>query len=1080
MRTRGRPARLWVEYEKSSNQGRSGLALQAIRLILFSVKTKYHSPVGARTRRAMAILVLTSAPFFSMTARADSGDVDTPAAVAAVYGEATTLFKAQKFDKALQRLEDGLASAPDDLKLLRLKGAVQRKVKDNAGATETYTRLLKLQPDDEFAANFLSLLEREVNGVQIQPDALIAAGKLDDAMQVAETRLTENAEDSEALALKGRIHRIRKETKQAIAIYDKLLKQHAGTTNLEAIQALLLFESATEAEPQAAFEALARALTLSEQAPQIVEAFVHAGSEAGQHEQVTKTFETLAKDAKPLSNDALSKIGSAYVAQKQYEQSAEIFQTVLERDPDNAAAASGIVSSLAMSDGDGLSDERIANLLQKFPANPDLLFVDAKSKIAAGDTLAALQSVTAAHKHGPEHADALNLRIKTLADLGCTSVALELAQNATSGVADDVVAKLEKAMNAQRATWKKADKKAKSGIRDASGLALSPDASAGPESQVIGLAYYDVPMAKTSDASATPLSELISHLEYLRGHDYTFVGSAAISAAKRGATPLPENPLLLSFDHGHKSFLYNVLPILEQYNAPAVVGIATSWIADNTVSGKDAEFMSWDEIRQAGQHALVTVSSMADTLATHVASNPQGRLDLASVTRLYNVETSSYETEKEYKKRIDGDLRAARQSLQDETGIVLDMVSWPEGAYNQTTVKIASDSDYGLMFGLADGLSPQPGSDRVILRWQAKKMGGLGDLAQILHDRAYPRIQMDDPSQSLFVDLDTVATGDRERTRENINALLERVKAEDPGAVYLKGYHDPDGIGNVASVYFPNSLLPVKEDILGHISSVLKHAGYKVHIAMPTLSVQLPPALFKAGLYVSEFHYGRTDSLSSWYKRLSPFSKEASELMSTLYADLAAHVTFDGVLFESDAYLTDNEDYTREALKTFLFELGVRERNRASMTKEQLAAWSDLKARQIDEFILALQQSVGNYRYNTDFGRVLLAPAVLNPDSKVWLAQNYEQAVKSYDYVVVSVSPESYGAEDVNEWIDELVSKVDDFADGLTKTAFRVESYSATADIHIGGDESRKRQIQLSEAGARHVLTPDITVAKSE
>ncbi|MDE0837595.1 MAG: poly-beta-1,6-N-acetyl-D-glucosamine N-deacetylase PgaB [Kiritimatiellae bacterium] len=1013
-----------------------------------------------------------------MTARADSGDIDTPEAVAAVYGEATTLFKAQKFDQALQRLDDGLAGAPDDLKLLRLKGAVQRKVKDNAGATETYAYLLKLQPDDEFAANFLSLLKHEGSSAQNQPDALIAAGKLDDAMQVAQSRLAENPEDTEALALKGRIHRIRKETKQAIAIYDKLLKQHAGTTNIEAIQALLLFESAAKAKPQAAFEALSQALTLSEQAPQIVEAYVQAGSKAGQHAHLTKTFETLAKDAKPLSDDALSKVGAAYAAQKQYAQSAKIFQAVLERDPDNAVAANGIVSSLAMSDGAELSEARIANLLQKFPTNPDLLFVNAKSKIAAGDTMAALQSVTAANRHAPDHADALNLRIKTLAELGCTSVALELAQNAKGGVAGDVVAKLGKAMNAQRAVWKKADKRAKSGLRNASGLALSPRTR--PESQVVGLAYYDVPLTKTSDTSATPLSELISHLEYLRGHDYHFVGSAAIAAAKRDATPLPENPLLLSFDHGHKSFLYNVLPILEQYDAPAVVGIATSWIADNTTSGKDAEFMSWDEIKQAGQHALVTVSSMADTLATHVASNPQGRLDLASVTRLYNAETSTYETEKEYTQRIDGDLNAARQRLQDETGIVLDMVSWPEGAYNQTTVKIATDSDYGLMFGLADGLSPQPGSDRVILRWQAKNMGGLGDLAKVLHERAYPRIQLDDPSQGLFVDLDAIATGDRERTRDNINALLERVKAENPGAVYLKGYHDPDGIGNVASVYFPNSLLPVKEDILGHIASVLKDAGYKVHIAMPTMSVHLPPALFKTGLYVSAFRRGRTDSLTSWYKRLSPFSKEASELMSTLYGDLAAHVTFDGVLFESDAYLTDNEDYTREALKTCLFELGVRERNRSSMTKEQLAAWSDLKARQIDEFILALQQSVGKYRYNTDFGRVLLAPAVLNPDSKVWLAQNYEQAVKSYDYVVVSVCPESHGAEDVSKWIGQLVSKVDDIADGLTKTAFRVEPYSASADIHIGGDESRKRQAQLSEAGARHVLTPDIIVVKSE
>ena len=53
------------------------------------------------------------------------------------------------------------------------------------------------------------------------------------------------------------------------------------------------------------------------------------------------------------------------------------------------------------------------------------------------------------------------------------------------------------------------------------------------------------------------------------------------------------------------------------------------------------------------------------------------------------------------------------------------------------------------------------------------------------------------------------------------------------------------------------------------------------------------------------------------YVRLSPWSSEARQRITEIYEDLAKHASFKGILFHDDAFLTDFEDASPEALAAY-------------------------------------------------------------------------------------------------------------------------------------------------------------------
>ena len=174
------------------------------------------------------------------------------------------------------------------------------------------------------------------------------------------------------------------------------------------------------------------------------------------------------------------------------------------------------------------------------------------------------------------------------------------------------------------------------------------------------------------------------------------------------------------------------------------------------------------------------------------------------------------------------------------------------------------------------------------------------------------------------VDLDQIVNKNSlEESDRNLGLLIDRLVAMGVNTVFLQGFCDVEGTGNVRSLYFRNSVLPVEMDFLGHAVNRIQLREIKVYVWMPVLSFELPDKALNEELKVREWKNGKLGVTGSWYRRLTPFDTRSLEKARTIFRDLAAIVHLDGILIQDDAYLADEEDFHPAAVEAFRRRYGV-------------------------------------------------------------------------------------------------------------------------------------------------------------
>jgi peptidoglycan/xylan/chitin deacetylase (PgdA/CDA1 family) len=106
-------------------------------------------------------------------------------------------------------------------------------------------------------------------------------------------------------------------------------------------------------------------------------------------------------------------------------------------------------------------------------------------------------------------------------------------------------------------------------------------------------------------------AELESDLQYLQQNGYTTVLPQQMLEYVRDGAPLPQKPVLLSFDDGNTADFSLVLPLLEQYDARAVVAIIGE--ATDRCTRADSRHpqpsMHWDMVRTLHQSGRVEIAN---------------------------------------------------------------------------------------------------------------------------------------------------------------------------------------------------------------------------------------------------------------------------------------------------------------------------------------------------------------------------------------------------------------------------------------------------------------------------------------
>lgn len=362
--------------------------------------------------------------------------------------------------------------------------------------------------------------------------------------------------------------------------------------------------------------------------------------------------------------------------------------------------------------------------------------------------------------------------------------------------------------------------------------------AADDNNQFLVLCYHSVPERYQGDPMSISTTRLVEQLEWLREQGYRAIDLNQVLAAKAGKAKLPAKSFLVTFDDGYEDFYTNVFPLLKLYKVPAVLALVGKWIEDGVPSKNETDpyfnqqrFLTWAQIQEMTSSGLIEVASHSYDLHHGILGNPQGNTQPAAVTLQYRSTLKHYETLEQRRARLRADLEKNSRLLEQHLGKRPRAMVWPYGAYDRPGIEEAARVGMSINFSLDAGRA-SPANTEIMPRLLVDKEMPLSTFSYYVQ---YAFLQQSvDPIHAIKLHLDRLYDKNPALQNKKLETLIERLQTLGVNAVVLQPYVTPGPSGLIEEVYFPNSILPMRTDLLNHVAWQLKNQlGAAVYILAP-------------------------------------------------------------------------------------------------------------------------------------------------------------------------------------------------------------------------------------------------------
>lgn len=147
--------------------------------------------------------------------------------------------------------------------------------------------------------------------------------------------------------------------------------------------------------------------------------------------------------------------------------------------------------------------------------------------------------------------------------------------------------------------------------------------------------YHDILPKKQVFFDVTA-EEFEQHLRLIQDKGLTPISFEQLITHLRTGLPLPEKPILLTFDDGYGGHYEYVYPLLKKYGYPGVFSIYTSNIGQNT----GRSHVNWEQLKQMASDPLVTIASHSVTHPNDLREFPDDKLQMEVVESKRILETN--------------------------------------------------------------------------------------------------------------------------------------------------------------------------------------------------------------------------------------------------------------------------------------------------------------------------------------------------------------------------------------------------------------------------------------------------------
>lgn len=221
-------------------------------------------------------------------------------------------------------------------------------------------------------------------------------------------------------------------------------------------------------------------------------------------------------------------------------------------------------------------------------------------------------------------------------------------------------------------------------------------------SRVPVIMYHDILPEKEVFFDVTP-AEFEADLQLIQQKGLTPISLNQLVGHLSTGLPLPEKPILLSFDDGYQGHYDYVYPLLKQYGYPGAFSIYTNKVGKKL--GRSS--LTWQQVREMAADPLMTI-------AAHSISHPP---DLGELSE----------------NQMRDEIVQSKQILETELGIPINYFVYPEGKYNNRVQDWVQQAGYRAALTMNDAVDLYAGASKNLLSIERIGQGNL----ELVIDQAY-------------------------------------------------------------------------------------------------------------------------------------------------------------------------------------------------------------------------------------------------------------------------------------------------------------------------------------------------------
>lgn len=200
--------------------------------------------------------------------------------------------------------------------------------------------------------------------------------------------------------------------------------------------------------------------------------------------------------------------------------------------------------------------------------------------------------------------------------------------------------------------------------------------------------------SRSNKYTVTP-SVLEEDLKYIKDKGYTTVTIADLISYVYDDIPLPEKPIVLTFDDGHYNNYGYLYPLLEKYDMKAVISIVgayTDKFTETDEANLNYSYLRWKDIKELMDTGRIEFQN--HTYNLH--SNTGKRIGTKKIKG---------ETDEHYKNVLEEDILKLQQEFEDNTNYIPQCFTYPFGGISKSSLDIIKELGFKASLSCEQGIN---------------------------------------------------------------------------------------------------------------------------------------------------------------------------------------------------------------------------------------------------------------------------------------------------------------------------------------------------------------------------------------